>query len=157
MLNEMQQQRQCFWKCNIDGSLDQPEYYLNMADCQCKMGQNLRRGYTWIGVKFEVMLRGIVRNKMGWKHYQTVDHPKKEPQVGRGLFVNCLLLYCSVRALWLARLLSGHYFLVMTRHYEIFSRFNASFELWVKLRARGRKQQKRWTKYNYIFNNWKKN
>ena len=37
------------------------------------------------------------------------------------------------------------------------SRFNGSFELWVKLRARGRKQQKRWTKYNYIFNNWKKN
>ena len=44
----------------------------------------------------------------------------------------------------------------MTGHYEIFSRFNGSFELWVKLRARGRKQQKKWTKYNYIFNNWKK-
>ena len=28
---------------------------------------------------------------------------------------------------------------------------DGSFELWVKLRARGRKQQKRWTKYNYIF------
>ena len=23
---------------------------------------------------------------MGWKHYQTVDLPKREPQVGRGLF-----------------------------------------------------------------------
>ena len=23
---------------------------------------------------------------MGWKHYQTVDHPKREPQVGRELF-----------------------------------------------------------------------
>ena len=23
---------------------------------------------------------------MGWIHYQTVDHPKREPQVGRGLF-----------------------------------------------------------------------
>ena len=23
---------------------------------------------------------------MGWKHYQTVDHPKREPQVGVGLF-----------------------------------------------------------------------
>ena len=23
---------------------------------------------------------------MGWKHYQTVDHPKWELQVGRGLF-----------------------------------------------------------------------
>ena len=53
-------------------------------------------------------------------------------------------------------LLSGHYFLVMTGHYEIFSRLDGSFELWVKLRARGRKQQKKWTKYNYIFNNWEK-
>ena len=57
------------------------------------------------------------------------------------------------------KLLSRHYiyFLVMTGHYEIFSRLDCSFELWVKLCARGRKQQKRWTKYNYIFNNWKKN
>ena len=23
---------------------------------------------------------------MGWKHYQTVDHPKREPKVGSGLF-----------------------------------------------------------------------
>ena len=23
---------------------------------------------------------------MGWKNYQTVDHPKREPQVGSGLF-----------------------------------------------------------------------
>ena len=23
---------------------------------------------------------------MGWKHHQTVDHPKREPQVGSGLF-----------------------------------------------------------------------
>ena len=29
---------------------------------------------------------------MGWKHYQTVDHPKREPQVGRGLFGICLLI-----------------------------------------------------------------
>ena len=29
---------------------------------------------------------------MGWKHFQTVDNPKREPQVGTGLFgirVNC--------------------------------------------------------------------
>ena len=32
----------------------------------------------------------------------------------------------------------------MTEHYEIFSRLDGSFELWVKLCARGRKQQKRW-------------
>ena len=44
----------------------------------------------------------------------------------------------------------------MTGHYEFFSRLNGSFEFWVKLPVRGRKQQKRWTKYNYIFNNWKK-
>ena len=30
---------------------------------------------------------------MGLKHYQTVDHPKREPQVGRGLFgVHLLIL-----------------------------------------------------------------
>ena len=23
---------------------------------------------------------------MGWKHYQTIDHPKRESQVGSGLF-----------------------------------------------------------------------
>ena len=31
---------------------------------------------------------------MGWKHYQTVDHPKREPQVGRGLFgIRLLILH----------------------------------------------------------------
>ena len=29
---------------------------------------------------------------MGWKHYQTADPPKKEPQVGRGLFGAYLLI-----------------------------------------------------------------
>ena len=29
---------------------------------------------------------------MGWKHYQTVDHPKWEPQVGRELFAIRLLI-----------------------------------------------------------------
>ena len=29
---------------------------------------------------------------MLWKHYQTVDQPKKEPQVGRGLFGIRLLI-----------------------------------------------------------------
>ena len=53
----------------------------------------LRRGYTWIGVKFEVFLKGI-RIKMGWKHYQTVDHLKWEPQVGIGLFgIRLLILH----------------------------------------------------------------
>ena len=30
--------------------------------------------------------------KMGWKHYQTVDHPKVKPQVERGLFGIRLLI-----------------------------------------------------------------
>ena len=31
---------------------------------------------------------------MGWKHYQTVDHPKREPQVGSGLFgIRSLILH----------------------------------------------------------------
>ena len=31
---------------------------------------------------------------MGWKHYQTVDHPKREPQVGSGLFgIRLLILH----------------------------------------------------------------
>ena len=42
--------------------------------------------YGICGVKFEVILRGFVTIKMGWKHCQTVDHPKREPQVGSGLF-----------------------------------------------------------------------
>ena len=29
---------------------------------------------------------------MRWKHYQTVDHPTREPQVGRGLFGIRLLI-----------------------------------------------------------------
>ena len=31
---------------------------------------------------------------MGWKHYKTVDHPKREPQVGSGLFgIRLLMLH----------------------------------------------------------------
>ena len=31
---------------------------------------------------------------MGWKHNQTVDHPKREPQAGSGLFgVRLLILH----------------------------------------------------------------
>ena len=31
---------------------------------------------------------------MGWKHYQTVDHPKREPQVGSELFgIRLLILH----------------------------------------------------------------
>ena len=57
-------------------------------------------------------------------------------------------------AILISHLVNNPY--VMTGHYEIFSRLDGSFKLWVILRTRGRKLQKRWTKYNYIFNNWKK-
>ena len=29
---------------------------------------------------------------MGWKHYQTVDHPKREPRVGSRLFGTRILI-----------------------------------------------------------------
>ena len=32
---------------------------------------------------------------MRWKNYRTVDHPKREPQVGRGLFSIRLLILPS--------------------------------------------------------------
>ena len=36
----------------------------------------------------------IVRIKMGWRHCETVHHPKWEPQVGRGLFgIRLLILH----------------------------------------------------------------
>ena len=35
--------------------------------------------------------------------------------------------------------------------------FSARQLAWVLSKNRGRKQRKRWTKFNYIFNNWKKN
>ena len=36
----------------------------------------------------------IVRIKMGWKHYQTVDPRKREPQVARRLFgIRLLILH----------------------------------------------------------------
>ena len=60
-----------------------------------------------------------------------------------------------VHALWLAVVRA--LFSYNDRALWNFSRFDGLFELEVKLRARGRKQQKRWTKYNYIFNNWTKN
>ena len=56
---------------------------------------------------------------MGWKHYQTVDHPKREPQVGSGLFG--------------IRLLILHFKFPFTKGHQIFNisyspQFNLSFE-----------------------------
>ena len=42
-----------------------------------------------MGVKFEI-LNEIVRIKMGWKHYQTVDAPKESPS----LEGDCLVSIC---------------------------------------------------------------
>ena len=154
MLNGILQQQQCFWKCNIDGSLDQPDYYLNRADCQRKMGQNLRRGYSWIGVKFEIMLRELLGLKWVGNTTRQLTIPKKSLWLVGDCLVSAYYYMAQyARSDWL---LSGHYFLEMTGHFlNFFLRFNGSFELWLKLRARERKQQKRWTKYNYIFNSWK--
>ena len=56
---------------------------------------------------------------MGWKHYQTVDHPKREPQVGSGLFG--------------IRLPILHFKFLFTKGHQIFNisyspQFNLSFE-----------------------------
>ena len=47
----------------------------------------MNRCEIWSDIKKE-----IVRIKMGWKHYQTVDPRKREPQVARGLFGIRLLI-----------------------------------------------------------------
>ena len=49
----------------------------------------LRWGYTWIGVKLEVIFKGILK----WVGNTTRQFtPKREPQVGRGLFGVHLLI-----------------------------------------------------------------
>ena len=54
-----------------------------------KAGVNMNRCEIWSDIKKE-----IVRIKMGWKHYQTVDPRKREPQVARVLFgIRLLILH----------------------------------------------------------------
>ena len=84
-------------------------------------GWNLRQGYTWIGVKFEVIFKKkIVSIKMGWKHYQTVPPPppqkkKREPQVGRGLFgVHLLILHFKFKFFKFIKTSTSHIFLNLT-------------------------------------------
>ena len=56
---------------------------------------------------------------MGWKHYQTVDHPNWEPQVGRGLFgIRLLILHFKFQFSKSIKSSTFHYF----------SQFNLSFE-----------------------------
>ena len=52
---------------------------------------------------------------MGWKHYQTVDHPKWEPQVGRGLFgIRLLILHFKFQFSKSIKSLIFHIFLNLT-------------------------------------------
>ena len=52
-------------------------------------GVNMNRRESLSDIKKE-----IVRIKMGWKHYQTVDPRKRELQVARGLFgIRLLILH----------------------------------------------------------------
>ena len=139
-------------------------------------GSNVTRDVLWcVTVDYQQRENDNIANQI---HGFTIDYGKfilkrdiKNAWFGYGLafrpdwsgnashftpvFTTLYYMATIVRAHWLAA--ERAYFLVMTGQYEIFSRLDGSFELWVKLRARGRKQQKRWTKYNYTFNNWKKN
>ena len=52
---------------------------------------------------------------MGWKHYQTVDHPKWEPQAGRGLFnIHLLILHFKFQFSKSIKSLIFHIFLNLT-------------------------------------------
>ena len=52
---------------------------------------------------------------MGWKHFQTVDHPKCELQVGRGLFgIRLLVLHFKFQFSKSIKSLIFHIFLNLT-------------------------------------------
>ena len=52
---------------------------------------------------------------MGWKHYQTVDFPKREPQVGRGLFgIRLLILHFKFQLSKSIKSSTSHIFLNLT-------------------------------------------
>ena len=54
---------------------------------------------------------------MGWKHYQTVDHPKRAPQVGRGLFgIRLLILHFKFQFSKSIKSSTFHIFLNLTRY-----------------------------------------
>ena len=61
----------------------------NIISYKFKAGVNMNRREIWSDIKKE-----IVRIKMDWKHYQTVDPRKREPQIARGLFgIRLLILH----------------------------------------------------------------
>ena len=72
--------------------------------------------------------------KMGWKHYQTVDHPKREPQVGRGLFGVHLLIFHfkSVLIFQIHQIFTISYF----------PQFNLSFEKKISLSKNAQRSPK---------------
>ena len=56
---------------------------------------------------------------MGWKHYQTVDPRKREPQVARGLFgIRLLILHFKISIFQIHQIFNISYF----------PEFNLSFE-----------------------------
>ena len=56
---------------------------------------------------------------MGWKHLQTADHPKREPQVGSGLFgIRLLILHFKFQFFKIHEIFNIAYF----------PQFNLSFE-----------------------------
>ena len=62
---------------------------------------------------------------MGWKHYQTVDHPKREPQVGSGLFgIRLLMLHFKFQFSKSIKSSTFHIFLTLTYPF----RQNISFQ-----------------------------
>ena len=82
----------------IDDRLSWHDHTKNVCDSfskkvavlkQIKAGVNMNRREIWSDIKKE-----IVRIKMGWKHYQTVDPRTRKPQVARGLFgIRLLILH----------------------------------------------------------------
>ena len=80
------------------------------------------------------VIPGEIRDKSAWVNY----YSSYMATIVRALWLAAerALFSCNDRALW------------------NFFRLDSSFELWVKLSARGRKQQNRWTKYNYIPRPW---
>ena len=58
---------------------------------------------------------GIVKIKMGWEPYQTVDPLEKEPQVCRGLFgVRLLILHFKIQFFKSIKSSTFHIFLNLT-------------------------------------------
>ena len=69
--------------------------------------------------------------------------------------INIYYMATIVRALWLA----AERTLFSCNDWALWKFFSARRLFWIvrkKLQACGRKQQKRWTTYNYVFNSWKK-